>query len=74
MDALVSGNFFLERQALEHSSYDYMILFASGLTFILPREAVLELAGGPWRVVQGGDGLSATGTLVPLEELMIYAI
>lgn len=69
-----TGNVFLERQALEHSSYDYMILFACGLTYILPREAVLELAGGPYRVVQGGDNDSATGTLVPLSELINYIV
>lgn len=72
--ASVTGNIFLERQALEHSSYDYMILFACGLTYILPREAILELANGPWRSVRGGDNLSATGTLVPLEILNPYVV
>jgi len=72
--ASVTGNVFLEHQALEHSQADFMILFACGLCYILPREVVLELRFGDYRNVQGGDDLRATGTLVPLEDLNIYVI
>lgn len=69
-----SGNVFLEHVAIEHSRADYFFIFACGLTYILPREAVLELARGPYRSVQGGDNNSATGTLVPLEILNPYVV
>jgi hypothetical protein len=64
-----TGNVFLEHQALSHSAADFFLIFAAGQTFILSREAALELAGGSYRVVQGGDDLRATGTLVPLSAL-----
>jgi hypothetical protein len=67
--ASTTGNVFLEHAAVEHSQADYFLIFACGLTYILPREAVLELAGGPYRSVQGGDDLRAIGTLVPLSDL-----
>ncbi len=64
-----TGNVFLEHQALRHSEADFFLIFAAGLTFILPREAVLELANGPYNSAWGGDDLRATGTLVPLSAL-----
>jgi hypothetical protein len=67
-----TGHIFFEHQAIEHSQADYYLIFACGLVYILPREAVLELAQGPYRNVQGGDDLRATGTLVPLADLEIY--
>jgi hypothetical protein len=63
-----TGNVFLEHEAVEHSKADYFLIFA-GLTYILPRETVLELLEGPYRNVRGGDDLRATGTLVPLSQL-----
>lgn len=69
-----SGNVFLEHVAVQHSLADYFLIFACGLTYILPREAVLELRNGPWRNVRGGDDLRAEGTLVPLEELTNYIV
>lgn len=65
----MTGNVFLEHVAVQHSQADYFLIFACGLTYILPREAVLELVQGPYRSVQGGDDHSMTGTLVPLSEL-----
>src|SRR5438132_5951709 len=38
----VTGNVFLEHQALEHSKADYFLIIA-GFAFFLPREAILEL-------------------------------
>ncbi len=69
-----TGNIFFEHFAIEHSQADYFLIFACGLTYILPRETVLELKNGPYRVVRGGDNLSATGTLVPLLELNLYIV
>jgi len=69
-----TGNIFLEHIAVEHSQADYFLIFACGLTLILPREAVLELRFGDYSVVQGGDNKSAAGTLVPLEQLINYVI
>lgn len=68
-----TGNVFLEHQAIEHSKADYFLIFA-GWAFILPRDSVLELKNGPYRVVNGGDGYRATGTLVPLADLINYAL
>ena len=68
-----TGNVFLEHQALSHSQADFILIFAAGLTFILPLETALELAGGSDRVVSGGDDLRATGTLVPLSALQELA-
>lgn len=64
-----TGNFFLEHVAIEHSEADMFIIFAAGLTFILPRQALLDARHGDYRVVRGGDDLSAVGTLLPLSEL-----
>lgn len=69
-----TGNIFLEHVAIEHSQADYFLIFACGLTYILPREAVLELKNGDYRSVQGGDELRATGTLVPLSDLSSYIV
>lgn len=68
-----TGNVFFEHQAIEHSQADYFLIFACGLTYILSREAVLELKNRGFRVVQGGDNDWATGTLVPLTELNFYS-
>jgi hypothetical protein len=70
--ASFTGNIFFEHFAIEHSQADYFFIFACGLTYILPREAVLELKSGPYRSVRGGDNDSVTGTLVPLQDLEIY--
>lgn len=67
-----TGNIFFEHQAIQHSQADYFLILA-GFAYILPREDVLELINGPHRSVQGGDGLRATGTLVPLSELQELA-
>jgi hypothetical protein len=71
--AVQTGNFFLEHAALEHSKADYWIIFAF-FAHVISRESLVELKNGPYRVVQGGDGLTATGTLVPLSELMKFEI
>lgn len=63
-----TGNFFLEHVALEHSEAEMFIIFACGLTYIVPRQELLDVCG-QHRVVQGGDDLRATGTLLPLSEL-----
>ena len=68
-----TGNIFLEHSAISHSEADYFIILA-GLTYILPYEVVLQLACGPYKVVQGGDEMRATGTLVPLLELNNYIV
>jgi hypothetical protein len=68
-----TGNVFLEHVALAHSQADYFLIFACGLTFILPRDAILELAGGPYNSVWGGDDKSVRGTLVPVAALQELA-
>lgn len=70
--ALSTGNIFLEHFAVTHSQADFFI-FLAGFAYILPRENVLELLERDYRVVQGGDDLRATGTLVPLSELQNLA-
>lgn len=71
--AVQTGNFFLEHQALEHSTADYWIVFA-GFTLVIPRNRLVELVTGPYRVVSGGDDYLAAGTLVPLSELINYIV
>jgi hypothetical protein len=68
-----TGFNFLEHIAIQHSQADYFIIFACGLTYILPRETVLELINVHYRVVPGGDDGRA-GTLVPLSDLNNYVI
>lgn len=67
-----TGNIFFEHIAIQHSDADYFLIFACGLTYILPRDTVLELISAHFSVVPGGDDDRA-GTLVPLSQLSDYA-
>jgi hypothetical protein len=68
-----TGNFFLEHVALDHSQADMFLIFAAGLTLIIPRETLLTMKSEQYRVLQGGDGLMAAGSLIPIDELKQYA-
>lgn len=68
-----TGNVFVEHEAARHSKATYLLLFADR-PYVLALGTVLELISGPYRVVRGGDGNRATGSLVPLANLSIYDI
>lgn len=63
-----TGNIYLEHQALEHSQADYYVIIA-GLTYIVPRQALLEVKNATVNAVPGGDGHRSLGTLLKVSEL-----
>ena len=71
--ASFTGNIFVEHEALSHSEADYMILFACGLTYLIPK-SFLGAILGHYSVDRGGDNKSVEGTLVPLTDLINYII
>lgn len=71
--AVTTGRVFIE--ALDHSDFDYLLIFAAGFGHILPRQTYLDIIANPnYLDARGGDNQIAEGKFVPLEELLTLSL
>jgi hypothetical protein len=68
------GNVFIEHQAAAHSQATYELLFADRPYVLLLSAITSLISSSCFRTARGGDGLKATGSLVPVSELPQLAL